>query len=78
MPMLSPRVWALHAPEYATPCETASEAVEKVREKHTVVLADYQSAIRTLIMLGATVEEATHLANVAREQPQYQDSYTAE
>lgn len=76
--MLSPRVWAVHAPDYAIPCATASEAVEKVREKNTVVLADYQSAIRTLIMLGATVEEATHLANVAREQPQHQDTYTVE
>lgn len=76
--MLSPAVWVLHAPDYAVPCETASEAVERVREKQTVVLADYQTAVRTLIMLGADAERALYLAEDARLQPQHQDTYTVE
>jgi hypothetical protein len=70
MPMLSPMVWALFGPDYAVPCETPREAMEQVREGNTVVLSDYTSAIRTLVMLGADVDHATYLAQVARRQPQ--------
>lgn len=76
MPMLSPRVWAIHAPDYAVACSTSSEAVKAVKDGQTVVLPDYSSAVRTLIKLGADPERALHLADVARRQPQRQDSYT--
>lgn len=74
--MLSPMVWAIHAPDYAVPCATASEAVTEVKAGHTVVLPDYTTAVRTLIRLGADPDRALHLAEVARRQPQHQDSYT--
>jgi hypothetical protein len=75
MPMLSPLVWAIHAPDRAVACQTAAEAVELVNAGQTVVLPDYSSAVRTLIKLGADPDWALHLAEVARRQPQHQDSY---
>lgn len=77
MPMLSPRVWVLHAPDYAVPESSSSKAAELVNAGQTVVLPDYQSAIGTLIALGATAEEALFRAEDARMQPQSQDSYSA-
>jgi hypothetical protein len=75
MPMLSPYVWAIHAPPDAVRCVTVDEATAAVRTGQRVVLDDYVTAIRTLIALGATADEATYLAEVARKQPQHQDSY---
>jgi hypothetical protein len=74
--MLSPLVWVLHAPDDAVPCTSATQAAALVREGTCVVLDDYTTAIRTLIMLGATAEHARYLAEVARQAPQHQDSYT--
>jgi hypothetical protein len=76
MPMMSPKVWVIHAPPRAVPCETASEAYTLVKSGETVVLPEYQTAIRALIMLGADPERAVYLAEDARRQPQFQESYT--
>jgi hypothetical protein len=78
VPMLSPLVWALHAPDDAIPCDDVDVAFALVKEGKCVVLADYPLAIRTLIALGATEEGAMYLAHVARQGPQYQDSYDPE
>ena len=75
--MLTPAVWCLEGPDYAVPAASPREAVLVVVDGGTVVLPDYQSAISTLIRLGSTAEHALHLANVARLQPQHQDSYVA-
>lgn len=77
MPMLSPRVWALHAPDRAVPCQTAIDAADLVRQGQTVVLPDYQSAIRTLILLGSSLDNALRQADIARQGPQWQASYVA-
>jgi len=76
MPMLSPRVWVIHAPDHATPCESATDATKKVEAGETVVLGDYETGIATLVMLGADPDRAAYLAEVARKQPQSQQTYT--
>jgi len=75
MPMLSPLVWAIHAPDNAIPCTSSTQAKALVCEGKRVVLDDYETAIQTLVLLGASVEHAEYLADIARLAPQYQDSY---
>jgi hypothetical protein len=76
--MLTAYVWAIEGPDNLTPCDTAGEAVAHVLEGRRVLLQDYQTAIRTLIMLGVEANRALYLANVARQQPQHQESYVAD
>jgi len=59
------------------PCDTAQEAFDKVKAGETVVLPTYESAIEALIMLGAEPDRAAYLAEDARLQPQFQESYEA-
>jgi hypothetical protein len=78
VPILSPLVWALHAPDDAIPCDDVDVAFALVKESKCVVMPDYPLAIRTLIALGATAEDAMYRADVARQGPQFQDSYDPE
>jgi hypothetical protein len=75
MPMLSPKVWVIHAPAHAIPCDNATDATERVNVGETVVLADYETGIATLISLGADPDRAAYLAEVARKQPRFQEKY---
>ena len=76
MPMLSPLVWVLHAPDYAIRLECPVEAARIVREEGlTVCLPSYDAGARTLDLLGSTPENTERLLAAARKMPQWQHSY---
>jgi len=71
MPMMSTKVWVIHAPLRAMPCDTAQEAYTLVKSGERVVLPIYATAIEALIMLRADPDRSVYLAEVARRQPQF-------
>lgn len=75
--MLTPAVWCIEGPDYALPAATVSEAADIVSLGGAAILPDYSSAISTLIRTGCPAERAVHLADVARKQPQHQETYVA-
>ena len=77
MPMLTPKVWCLHAPDYVCHVPTSETAVLLVLEGKPVCLPSFDTARDTLILLGASPEHANHLMDVARQQPPSQETYTA-
>lgn len=76
MPMLSPLVWVLHAPDYAIRLECPVEAARIVREEGlTVCLPTYDVGAETLRLLGSTSDNTERLLAAARKMPQWQRSY---
>jgi hypothetical protein len=77
MPMLTPNVWCLHAPDYVTHIAEPDIACQLVMDGKPVCLPSFETARDTLILLGAEPNHANHLMEVARLQPPSQETYLA-